>query len=456
MKTLLNPQTWILAICVIAGLLTLAANTALAVEEAKPVAKTIITNARVFNGKSDKLTEPMSVLVEGNKINKIAKSIKAPKGATVIDAEGRIMTPGFIAMHEHIIGQMPFSDIFNQDTRYFAYVATQTANTYLMNGFTTIRDIGNSFSLRLAIDRGYVVGPRIYPSGPMISQTAGHADHRLNSDASALIGGTWDPMVRYGDMAVVDGVPEVLKATREALRMGASQIKIAVGGGTGSYADPLEVTEFTPEEIKAAVQAAEDYGTYVMAHVYNSNGIRRAVENGVKSIEHGQLLDEKTLRLMKKKDVSLSPEVIVYTFHPKGYTEDQKAKHDQAFAGIDNMFKIAKKIGFDKIVFGSDIITDPETMKKINEEFVLRTKWFTPAEILVQATSKGGELLAMSGPKNPYKAGPLGVIKEGAYADLLLINGDPLKDISILTKPEESLALIMKDGKIYKNTVKKN
>jgi len=348
---------------------------------------------------------------------------------------------------------MPFGDIFTQDTRYFAYVATQTANTYLMNGFTTIRDIGNSFSLRLAIDRGYVVGPRIYPSGPMISQTAGHADHRLNSDASALIGGTWDPMVRYGDMAVVDGVPEVLKATREALRMGASQIKIAVGGGTGSYADPLEVTEFTPEEIRAAVQAAEDYGTYVMAHVYNVDGIRRAVDNGVKSIEHGNLIDEETLRYMQEHDVWLSPQVIAFVEMPIGYTEDQANKHRQALAGIDSMFTAAKRIGFDDIVFGSDIITDPEAMRRINEEFTFRAEWFTPAEILRQATSKGGELLAMSGPKNPYKEGPLGVIEVGAYADLLLINGNPLEDISILTNPGENLALIMKDGKIYKNTI---
>ena len=450
MKTLLNTRTWTLALCVIAAVFTIAANTPLAADKAEPVAKTLFTNVNVFDGTNEKLINNANVLVEGNLVKQVSTKAISADGATVIDGGGRTMTPGFIAMHEHIIGQMPFGDIFTQDTRYFAYVATQTANTYLMNGFTTIRDIGNSFSLRLAIDRGYVVGPRIYPSGPMISQTAGHADHRLNSDASSLIGGTWDPMVRYGDMAVVDGVPEVLKATREALRMGASQIKIAVGGGTGSYADPLEVTEFIPEEIRAAVQAAEDYGTYVMAHVYNSNGIRRAVENGVKSIEHGQLVDEKTLKLMKNKGVWLSPEVIVYTFHPKGYTEDQKAKHDQAFAGIDNMFKLCKKIGFTNIVFGSDIITDPETMKKINEEFVHRTKWFTPVEILVQATSKGGELLAMSGPKNPYP-GKLGVIEEGAYADLLLINGDPLKDIKILTKPDENLALIMKDGKIYKN-----
>jgi imidazolonepropionase-like amidohydrolase len=242
------------------------------------------------------------------------------------------------------------------------------------------------------------------------------------------------------------------KAVRENLRQGATQIKIAVGGGTGSYADPLDVVEFTPEKIRAAMQAAADWGTYVMAHVYNSDGIRRAVDNGVKSIEHANLVDEATLRYTKDKDIWLSPQVIVYTFIPKGYTEDQANKHRQAYAGIDNMFTLCKKIGYTKIAFGSDIITDPETLERINDEFKFRAKWFTPAEILRRATSNSAELLALSGPRNPYPGKP-GVIEEGAYADILLINGDPLKDITILTKPEEDLSLIMKDGKIYKNTV---
>lgn len=415
--------------------------------------KTLFTNVHVFDGVHEKRIENAYVLVEGNLIKQISAQKITADGAMVIDGGGRTMTPGFIAAHEHLIGQMPFGDIFTQDTRYYAYVATQTVNTYLMKGYTTVRDVaGNTYSLKKAIDRGYVVGPRIYPSGPMISQTAGHADHRHDSEESQLIDGPWDPMVRYGDMAIVDGVPEMLKAVRENLRRGASQIKIAVGGGTGSYADPLEVVEFTPEEIRAAVQATADFGTYVLAHVYNNDGIRRAIDNGVKSIEHANLVDEETLRCMKEKNVWLSPQIIVFTFIPHGYTEDQANKHRQAYAGIDNMFKICKKIGFTKIVFGSDIITDPETLEHINDEFKHRAKWFTPAEILRQATANGAELLAMSGPKNPYP-GKLGVIEEGAYADLLLINGNPLEDISVLTKPEENLVLIMKDGKIYKNTL---
>jgi len=161
-------------------------------------------------------------------------------------------------------------------------------------------------------------------------------------------------------------------------------------------------------------------------------------------------MDEATLRYMKKKDIWLSPQVIVYTYHPNGFTEDQKKKHDQAYAGIDHMFTTAKKIGFEKIGFGSDIIADPDMLSRINEEFVHRTKWFTPAEILRQATGNNGRILAMSGLRSPYK-GKLGVIEEGALADLLLINGNPLEDISILTQYEENIVLIMKDGVIYKN-----
>lgn len=402
---------------------------------------------------NEKLIEKANVLVEGNKIKTISTKKIEASGATVIDGGGRRMTPGFIDVHAHMMLQMSFGEGMTSDERYYAYVATQTANTYITHGFTTVRDpAGNTFSLKKAIDRGIVVGPRIYPSGPMISQTSGHSDHRFDSQKSKLIGGQDSLFVQFGDMAIADGVPEVLKAVRENLRWGASQIKIAVGGGTGSYADPLDVVEYTPEEIRAAVQAAEDWGTYVLAHVYNNKGIRRAIDNGVKSIEHGQLMDEPTMQLIKDKGIWLSPQVIVYTFIPKGYTEDMANKHRQAYAGIDNMFQTAKKIGFTKIAFGTDIITDPETLARINEEFVFRTKWFEPAEVLRQATSSSAELLALSGPRNPYP-GKLGVIEEGAYADLLLINGNPLEDISILTKPDENLALIMKDGKTYKNTL---
>ena len=422
-------------------------------QDAEPMSTVLITNVRIFDGRNDELSERMSLLVEGDKIKQIAESVDAPEGATIIDAAGRVLTPGFIDVHSHLMFQMSFGEAFSSDEFYWAYVSVQAAKTYLDNGFTTVREVsGNSFSLKKAIDRGIVEGPRIYPSGPMISQTSGHSDHRTDAQKSVLIADEPSVPMKYDMVQIADGRAGVLTAVREALRRGASQIKISVGGGTGSYADPLDPTQYTVDEIRAAVEAAADWNTYVMAHVYNPDGIRRAIENGVRCIEHGNLVDEPTLQLMKDKGVWLSPQVIVYTYHPRGYTDDQKQKHDQAFAGIDNMFKTAKKIGFDRIAFGTDIITDLEMLERANEEFVHRAKWFTPVEILRQATSKSAELLSLSGPRNPYP-GKLGVIEEGAYADLLLINGNPLEDISILTRPEENLPLIMKDGKIYKNTL---
>lgn len=414
----------------------------------------LITNAKIFDG-SDKLIEGKDVLIQGNKIAQIAEGITITQdsNATIIDAKGRTLTPGFMDMHAHIMFQMSFGLAANSDEYYWAYVSTQAAKMYLSRGFTTIRDAGgNCFSLKKAIDQGIVEGPRIYPSGGMISQTSGHSDHRTDAYPSQLVEDMPSIFMKYDQVQIADGRAEVLIATRENLRRGATQIKIAVGGGTGSYADPLDVTQYTSDEIRASVEAAEDWDTYVTAHVYNSSGAIRAAENGVKCIEHGNLMDERALQVMKEKDMWLSPQVIVYTYHPNGFTDDQKAKHDQAYDGIDNMFKAAKKVGFENIVFGSDIITSLDELAQINKEFELRTKWFTPTEILSQATSKSAALLQLSGERNPYP-GKIGVVEEGAYADLLLINGNPLEDISILQDADSNLALIMKDGKIYKNII---
>ncbi|NJN05149.1 MAG: amidohydrolase family protein [Rhodobacteraceae bacterium] len=417
--------------------------------------RTLFTNVHVFDGTNEARIENANVLIEGNLIKTVStKSIPA-EGATVIDGGGRTLMPGFIYAHEHIMMQASSPELLLQDDRYMAILSTKTARMYLDRGITTIRDAaGNSYGLKAAIDKGLVPGPRIYPSGPMISQTSGHADHRFPTTPTTFAGGSLDVMVtQRGDFIVADGVPELLRATRENLRRGSSQIKIAVGGGTGSISDPLEVTEFLPEEISAVVQAAGDFGTYVMAHVYNSHGIRRAVDAGVKCIEHANLIDKETLQYMKDKGVWLSPQVSVYTFIPPGYTEGQAAKHRQAHEGIDAMFKAAKEIGFENIVFGSDIISSPDQIEIMLGEFEKRAQWFTPVEILRQATSKGGELMALSNVMNPYP-GKLGVIENGAHADLLLIEGDPLKDVKVILDFENNIDLIMKDGKIYKNSLK--
>jgi imidazolonepropionase-like amidohydrolase len=332
-------------------------------------------------------------------------------------------------------------------------MSTRAARTFLDCGFTTIRDMsGNSFSLKQAIDEGLLPGPRIYPSGAMISQTSGHSDLRTAANPSRML----DPASRsyfeqLGMVVVADGRSAVLQAARENLRRGATQIKIAVGGGVASYSDPLDVTQYTDDEIRAAVEAAKDWGTYVAAHVYNSDGIRRAVDNGVRSIEHANLVDRKTLQYMKDKDVWLSPQVLVFKSEIRGLTPDQQAKQRQALEGIDRMMEAAREVGFENIVFGADIVTNPDVLAHVGDELTLRTRWFKPVEILRQATSKAGELLALSGPRNPY--GTLGVIRSGAVADILVVDGDPLEDISVLANPSQNLRLIMKGGEVYKNTL---
>ena len=421
-------------------------------QETETKSAVLITNAKIFDGVNENLVTG-NVLIEGNMIKKISTSeIQAPEGATIINADGRVMSPGFIEAHAHIIGQMPFMDAMFEDTRYMGYVAAWTVGVYLEHGFTTVRDMGgNTFSLKTAIDRGYLKGPRLYPSGPILSQTGGHAEHRTLAQGPRLAGGPWDNLVLMGDCAIADGVPEVLKQTREILRMGASQIKIANAGGFAE-GDPLDVIEWTAEEVQACTKAASDWGTYVTSHTYTEEGVIRAIENGVKCIEHGNLLDEKTLLMMKEKGIWLCPQVMVFKMEIKGLDEEQKKKHDEVAEGVDELFAMAKKIGYTKLAFGTDIVTDPKTLLKMNDEFVARTKWFTPVEVLRQATSTNAELMALSGKRNPYPH-KLGVIEEGAYADILLINGDPLKDINVLTDYEKNIALIMKDGKIYKNII---
>lgn len=411
----------------------------------------VIRNARVFDGASADLSAPQDIAISNGLISEIGRDLDVAETTEEIDAQSRVVMPGLINSHAHIMMQMPVGQALTTDAFYWAYVATKASKTMLDSGFTTIRDMsGNTFSLKQAIDQGVVAGPRIYPSGAMISQTAGHSDHRTAANNSRLL----DPTSRshfeeLGMTMVADGRPEVLQAARENLRRGATQIKIAVGGGISSYGDPLDVTQYTDDEVRAAVESAEDWGTYVAAHVYNSKGIRRAITNGVKSIEHANLVDEETLLLMQENDIWLSPQVLIFENEIVGLNADQQRKQQQALEGIDDMMKAVNKIGFEKIVFGADIVTNMGLLERIGEEFMLRSQWFEPIEILRQVTSRGGELMALSGPRNPY--GKLGVIEVGAVADILVVEGNPLEDISVMTQPRENFKVILQGGSVYKN-----
>lgn len=316
-----------------------------------------------------------------------------------------------------------------------------------------MRDVGgNVFSLAALTDSGLYNGPRIFPSGPAISQTSGHTDFRPATAVPAESDAPLVYMESIGHVIVADGVPEVLKRTREALRMGATQIKINSGGGVSSSFDPLDVAQFTVEETKAAVAAAADWNTYVATHTFTDEATQRAVNAGVVSIEHGHLLSEETLRLMKKKGAYLSMQPILddedAILFPEGSFSRQK--YIEVTKGTDRVYKLAKKIGV-KTVFGTDTLFDPELAEKQGKQLSKLGGWYTPVEALRQATSTAGELLSLSGPRSPYPEGDLGIIKVGAYADLILVNGNPLENLDLVAKSGEYFDLIMKDGKIYKN-----
>jgi imidazolonepropionase-like amidohydrolase len=309
---------------------------------------------------------------------------------------------------------------------------------------------GPVFGLKRAIDEGIVPGPRIYPSGAFVSQTSGHGDFRQQNDLHAQFGGQRFAMERKGHTYIVDGVPLVQAAVRENLRHGASQIKLMVGGGYASQTDPIESIQLSFDEIKAAVDAAADFGTYVAVHVYTPQGANRAIDAGVKVIEHGQLLDEKTLERMEDEGIWLSTQPFTVCNEPQ-LNDVSNAKLAVVCKGTEFVYKAIKKFPKLKVTYGTDIFNDPVNIENEIKWMGRLSKWHSPGEILIMATGTGGELLKLSGIRNPYP-GDLGVVKEGAFADLLLVDGNPLEDIAVIGELDK-LKLIMKDGQIYKNTL---
>lgn len=412
----------------------------------------LINNVNIFDGTSDNLISDMSVLIEGNKIAKIAASISASNDVTVIDGGGRTLTPGFIDAHTHLQWNLGVAEQLYAPADYQAALTMVEAENTLMRGFTTVRDVGGSvFGVKRAIDEGYFSGPRIYSAGAALSMTTGHGDFRAPTTPPRMMGG---PAVTEAELVglvmFADGVPEVLTASRMQFRKGAHFLKMFVGGAVSGMYDPLDIAEYSLEELKAAVGEAERWNTYVAVHTYTDASTRMAIEAGVKSLEHCNLLEEETVKMAAKQGVFISAQTALFMNPaPPSFTPAQKTRQQQAKEGLDRLMKASKKYKA-KVLFGTDMVASMESKKAQVTEFTLRSGWFSNAEILRQATSVNAEVLELSGPRNPYP-GKLGVIEEGAYADLLLINGNPLEDISILTTPEETIALIMKDGEIYKN-----
>lgn len=412
----------------------------------------VIRNVTVWDGINDTPTPNSQVLIVHQLIKEVGRAVTVPKGATVIDGKGQMLIPGLTDAHLHLMLNVSMTQANN--TAHLGYASirgAKSAQAYLMMGFTTIRDMGGPvFGIKQAIDEGTIPGPRIYPSGAFISQTSGHGDLRnkkdLNPNWSGSINGAAQ-LEGWGYLA--DGRPQVLNAVRENLRQGATQIKIMAGGGVSTFFDPIHTIQYTPDELAAGVEAASDWGTYVSVHAYQGDAIKRALNAGAKCIEHGHLIDEEAMKLLKEKDAFLVPQsnwadiplVASPTMH----------KLKQVQEGAIREMDLAKKYDV-KVAFGTDNFGNIGIEHRTFNEFTSRVRWYKPVEVLKQATSLNAQLFAMTGKLNPYPM-PLGVIKPGAYADLLIYAGNPLENIEIITKPDQNLKLIMKDGQIYKNTL---
>ncbi|MBU3670985.1 MAG: amidohydrolase family protein [Sinobacteraceae bacterium] len=411
-------------------------------------AELLIVNARIFNGRDAQLSAPSTLRISEGRVVSITAGAPVSLGGTVIDAGNRVVLPGLIDAHVHPSIPASFVALRDLQPDYAAHRSAAEARGMLLRGFTTIRDMGGpSFGLKQAIDEGVLVGPRIFPSGAMISQTSGHGDFRHRA-ASTVSNTGIDVMEQRGYGRLADGESAVLLAVREQLREGAAQIKVAAGGGLSSNYDPLDSVQYLDAELRAAVRAAADWGTYVAVHAYTPESIRRSVEAGVRSIEHAHLIDEPTMKLIAQRGVFVSPQAYLFS----GNAFPMTGRAAVMPSGLDRMMQLAKKYEA-KIAFGTDVFGGPRMYALQSKEFTARLRWFDPLTILRQATSVNGELLALSGPRNPYAGAALGVLEPGAWGDLLVVEGNPLVDIGLLEDPDKNLRVIVKGGVVYKNTL---
>ena len=427
---------------------------AIAQQPAPPDRPVLLTNIRLFDGVSTTVRKGVNILIEGDRIAALPAVGEPVENAKIIDCGGRLAMPGLIDAHWHTM----FCGIteiaaMTSDLGYIYLVAAREAENTLLRGFTSVRDAGGpSFALKRAIDEGIVVGPRIFPSGAMISQTSGHGDFRMRSEIPRNDGDPLSYSERMGAAMIADGADNVLRRVREQLMLGASQIKLMAGGGVSSHYDPLDTTQYSEAELRAAVGAAEDWGTYVMVHVYTSKGIQRAIRAGVKSIEHGQLADETAARLMADEGIwwSLQPFLADDDANIKT-SPDGKAKQQEVAEGTVRAYQMAIDLKI-KTAWGTDILFTPQNLASHGRQLAKLTRFYDPMTLLKIATANNGELLGMAGNRSPYK-GKIGVIEPGAFADILIADGDPTVNLDFLDDAHTNLKLIMKDGRIYKDTL---
>ncbi len=408
------------------------------------MSRIVLENCTLLDGTSPELREDMAVLVEGERIREVSDTSLTASDARVIDLRGKTLMPGLIDAHVHLIATtLNLGQLAYEPASLTASRARHIAEDMLKRGFTTIRDAaGADWGLAAAVEQGLIDGPRVFYAGRALSQTGGHGDFRprtWEADTCACCTSSAQFSV------VADGVPAVQKAAREELRRGATQIKIMASGGVASPSDPVWNLQYSEDEIRAIVWEAHAWRTYVMAHAYTPQAITRCVRNGVRSIEHGNLIDPETAALMAQHDAFLVPTLVTFdALYREGkqwglpQVSIDKIK-DVRETGLQSL-EYAKAAGV-KMGFGTDLLGETHHYQSL--EFSIRAEVLSPFEIIQSATARNAELL--------NRAGELGVVASGALADMIVVDGNPLDDLTLLQDQGEHLPLIMKGGKLYKN-----
>jgi imidazolonepropionase-like amidohydrolase len=408
---------------------------------------TVLTNAFLIDCTGADPVEGAAVVIEDDRIQDVAPSGRVgplPGPVRTLDCRGATLMPGLTDAHVHICA---VTENITDQHRYYppSYIATRAmrrAEECLMQGFTTVRDAGGAdYGFRLALEEGHFPGPRLLVSGHYISQTGGHGDKRRRAEWT-------DPIDCCVGMigSIADGEAEVRKAVREQLRRDVDQIKIMASGGAMSPSDELDTTQFTVAEMRAAVEEARAVGKYVLSHAYSDTAVRHAIEAGVRSIEHGNLIREPAARAIKEADAFLVPTMITYEMIYRegkryGIGDHQIQKIDlarqQSVQGLTYAYRAGCQIGS-----GSDLLGDMMTQRAV--EFELKAQVMTPMETLLSATKVNAELFRMSD--------RIGTVEPGKYADLIVVAGDPLRNLRVFQNPD-NLRLIMKGGRLYKKTL---
>ncbi|QLE86354.1 amidohydrolase family protein [Shewanella sp. Scap07] len=436
-------------------------------------ASILFTNVNVFDGKDDELMANHHVLVVDNKIAKVSAESISAVDATVIDGQGMTLMPGLIEGHGHL--QMNGSSLpdieNNRNWEELAARSAARAKSALMSGFTTWRDAGGmGAGLKKTIDSGELVGPRIYPSGAFIGPTGSHADFRNFTTPNETFYGRNSSGGRLGMSCTADSIGDIKACARQNYMQGATQIKLMSSGGVASSFDPWQLNAYSLEEIEAAVEVADAYGSYAMSHAYSKVSLLRNLEGGVKTLEHAFMFDKDVYKAMKKNDAYMTTNMTAFSPYlgqieaiNSNPASARKAKTAQAAFGnyIDNVNKYRPKLGFHVDCVGGVAACEQQG----DHSIYLSGKFFGPHYTLISMTSVNGEIVKLAGEVlDPYYEGKLGVVEEGAYADLLLVDGNPLEDLSVIGANEkwfdapkrdgiETMKIIMKDGVIYKNTL---